>query len=120
MFSGNKLVYSAGPQGSATPKQTAASKVVPRPVAAHDLRIRRESSGRGGKQVSVVQPLFMTEAEARSLLKELKRAIGTGGTLREIELACGSAFALELQGDKVEALLEALSSRGFRGKRAGG
>lgn len=120
MSPGNKLVYSSGPQGSATPSRASAPRVVPRPIAAHDLRVRRETSGRGGKQVTVAAPLFLAEADAKQLLKQLKQSTGSGGTLREIEAGGEAAFALELQGDKVDALLSALAVRGFRGKRAGG
>ena len=68
-------------------------------------RLRLESKGRGGKSVTVVDGLPRNAAFVDALLRELKRALGTGGTARE--------GALELQGDRREALRPLLAARGF-------
>ncbi|MDY0007326.1 MAG: translation initiation factor Sui1 [Spongiibacteraceae bacterium] len=76
------------------------------------LRIRRERKGRGGKTVTVVSGFALPEAELKSLAKQLKQACGSGGTL--------TATGLEVQGDRVQQLLELLQARGFQVKLAGG
>jgi translation initiation factor 1 len=68
-------------------------------------KLRLESKGRGGKSVTVVDGLPRNAAFVEELLRALKRALGTGGTARE--------GALELQGDRREALRPLLAARGL-------
>ena len=68
-------------------------------------RLRLESKGRGGKSVTVIEGLPRNTAFLDQLLRALKRSLGTGGTVRE--------DALELQGDRREALRALLAERGF-------
>ncbi|MDD5564496.1 MAG: hypothetical protein PHQ91_12365 [Thermoanaerobaculaceae bacterium] len=77
-------------------------EAVPAKVTA---RLRLESKGRGGKSVTVVDGLPRNPAFVEELLRALKRALGTGGTVRE--------GALELQGDRREALRLLLAARGL-------
>ena len=77
-------------------------EAVPAKVTA---RLRLESKGRGGKSVTVVDGLPRNAAFVEELLRALKRSLGTGGTARE--------GALELQGDRREALRTLLAARGF-------
>jgi len=76
------------------------------------VRIRRESKGRGGKTVSVIDGLALNEAEARVLLKRLKGRLGTGGAFKN--------GVLEIQGDHREALRSLLEAEGYAVKLAGG
>lgn len=80
--------------------------------AQQKVRVQRSKAGKGGKQVTVISGLEIPETEARALLKSLKAASGTGGTLKD--------GLIELQGDQVAAALTALEKQGFRPKRAGG
>ncbi len=68
-------------------------------------RLRLESKGRGGKSVTVVDGLPRNTAFVEELLRALKRSLGTGGTARD--------GALELQGDRRDALRTLLAARGF-------
>jgi translation initiation factor 1 len=68
-------------------------------------KLRLESKGRGGKSVTVVDGLPRNAAYLEELLRSLKRSLGTGGTVRE--------GALELQGDRRDALRTLLAARGF-------
>ena len=68
-------------------------------------RLRFESKGRGGKSVTVFDGLPRNATFLAELLRALKRSLGTGGTVRE--------GALELQGDRREALRALLAARGF-------
>ena len=69
------------------------------------VKLRLESKGRGGKSVTVVDGLPRNAAFIAELLRELKRTLGTGGAARE--------GALELQGDRRDALRPLLAARGF-------
>lgn len=77
-----------------------------------NVRIRRETNGRGGKTVSTVSGLPLNQGELTSLLKDLKRLCGAGGAIKD--------GVVEIQGDHCDLLLRELDKRGFRPKRAGG
>jgi len=118
-----RLVYSSGPEGGSKPRTAPcrSASVVVVPPASHAVRVRRERSGRKGKTVTVAMPLFVERADARALLKELKRSCGGGGALKEATAPDGRAcFALEIQGDHVVAVTDGLVQRGYPAKRAGG
>lgn len=75
-------------------------------------RVRRETAGRNGKTVTAVHGLRLAEAALRDLASELKRLCGTGGSAKD--------GVIELQGEHVDQVLDALRARGFEAKRAGG
>ena len=89
-----------------------ASASVPSPKAQQRVRVQRTKAGKGGKLVTAITGLEAPEAELRGLLKQLKAAAGTGGTLKD--------GVIELQGDQVAAALAALEAEGYRPKQAGG
>jgi translation initiation factor 1 len=68
--------------------------------------IRTERSGRGGKEVTVVEQLGLPEKELGRWLTALKGALGCGGTVE--------GDTLVLQGDHRERLPPILSARGVR------
>jgi translation initiation factor 1 len=70
-----------------------------------EAKLRLESKGRGGKSVTVVEGLPRNAAFLEELLRSLKKALGTGGTVRQ--------GAVELQGDRQDALRALLAARGF-------
>jgi translation initiation factor 1 len=72
----------------------------------------REKKGRAGKTVTVVRNLVLDPVALTALARELKNACGSGGTLRD--------GVLEIQGDHVDRVLQALEARGLKAKRAGG
>ena len=76
------------------------------------VRVQRTKAGKGGKLVTVITGMQAPEAELKALLKQLKAAAGTGGTLKD--------GVIELQGDQVAAALAALEQAGYRPKQAGG
>ena len=76
------------------------------------VRVRRERRGRRGKTVTTVAGIPLPPEGLGALASELKRSCGTGGTVKD--------GVIEIQGDHVEALIEALGSRGYTVKRAGG
>ena len=76
------------------------------------VRVGRETKGRKGKGVTVVRGIPLLGAELASLAKELKRACGSGGTLRD--------GVLEIQGDHRDRLVVMLEAKGWRVRRSGG
>jgi translation initiation factor 1 len=75
-------------------------------------RVSRETKGRGGKAVTVVKGLALADDELSALGKRLKAACGSGGTVKD--------GVIEVQGDHVEKVMEALKKEGFGVKRVGG
>ena len=64
---------------------------------------------RRGKVVTVVKPFYIEKQELKSLLKLLKKKLGTGGTLKE--------NSLEFQGELQEILHIQLEVLGYRFKK---
>ena len=73
----------------------------------HQLHLAKER--RRGKIVTIVSPFHLSKTDLQSLLKQLKKKLGTGGTLRE--------NSLEFQGDIPEALKKQLEALHYRFKR---
>lgn len=80
--------------------------------AKQGVRIRRESKGRGGRNVCVIDGLNLPDDQLKALLKRLKGQLGTGGAVKD---GC-----LEIQGDHREKLLALLAKEGHQAKLAGG
>ena len=74
------------------------------------VRVRREK--RRGKIVTVAVGFSDDAAVLKTLVKDLKRSFGTGGTV--------SAGGFELQGDYRDAVVAQLRQRGFNCVAAGG
>ena len=84
----------------------------PTAKAQQRVRVQRTKAGKGGKLVTAITGLEAPEAELKALLKQLKAAAGTGGTVKD--------GVIELQGDQVAPALAALEKAGYRPKQAGG
>lgn len=76
------------------------------------VRIFHETKGRKGKAVTVVRGLDPDPAALDELARELKRACGTGGSVKD--------GAVEIQGDQREKVAQLLRGRGLTVKLAGG
>lgn len=53
------------------------------PPQQQTVYLHRESGGRGGKVVSVVKNLALSEEDLKALAKKLKQECGTGGTVKD-------------------------------------
>lgn len=104
----DRLVYSSGRGRVEPPKPTSPR----RPQGDGVARVRREVKGRRGKTVTTISGLPLADDALRDLATELKRACGTGGSVKD--------GTIEIQGDHRDTLLAALQSRGHRAKLAGG
>ena len=72
------------------------------------LILQYERAGRGGKEVTIIKGLWIESQEMRfrdALLKDLKKALGTGGTLEAREII--------LQGDRRETAKAWLIKQGY-------
>ena len=76
------------------------------------VRVSRQTRGRGGKTVTVVQGLALEPAALAELGKRLKTACGSGGTAKD--------GVIEIQGDHVARVMDSLGQQGWMVKRAGG
>ncbi|MFM7312952.1 MAG: translation initiation factor [Cyanobium sp.] len=95
---------------ASTARPAAATPATPKPQ--QRVRVQRTKAGKGGKLVTAITGLEAPEAELRALLRDLKAAAGTGGTVKD--------GVIELQGDQVAPALAALEKAGYRPKQAGG
>ena len=76
------------------------------------VRIRRETKGRKGKGVTLIDGILVTPTELKVLAKELKAKCGTGGTVKD--------NVIEIQGDHRDLLVTLLTNKGYTVKKAGG
>lgn len=76
------------------------------------VRLRRESKGRKGKGVTLVEGVPLPAKELAGLAKALKKRCGTGGAVK--------GGIIEIQGDQREVLKAELERRGYTVKLAGG
>ncbi len=76
------------------------------------IRLSRETKGRKGKGVTLVNGVQGSEAELKALGKRLKQICGTGGTVKN--------GIIEIQGDVREKIKIELESIGHKVKLAGG
>ncbi len=75
--------------------------------------IRRETGGRGGKTVTVVEGFVgIGLPEKEQLCKKMRGACGCGGTVKD--------GVIEIQGDQRETVARILTEAGFRPVFAGG
>ncbi len=82
------------------------------PKGNRQVRLEKTRSGKKGKLVTVIKGLKLNQSEAKILLKNLKIACGTGGTIK--------GEFLELQGDQISKALDFLIKEGFKPKKSGG
>jgi len=76
------------------------------------LAVRLDRKARGGKSVTVIEGLQLSEDDCEKLLKQLKAKLGAGGTVKN--------GTLEIQGDHGDTVMAELTGRGYLPKRSGG
>ncbi len=83
-----------------------------RPKGDGVVRLSLDRKGRRGGAVTLITGLPGTDEDLKALASELKRRCSTGGTVKD--------GVIEIQGDQRDTLVEALKSKGFIVKKAGG
>ncbi len=89
------------PEATPTPEAAPAARAAPARAV-----VRFEQKGRGGKAVTVVEKLDLSDRELEAWASDLKRALGCGGQVE--------GDALVLQGDLRERVRPLLEARGVR------
>jgi translation initiation factor 1 len=74
--------------------------------------LHRDSKGRGGKTVTLVKNLVLSEKDLKALAKKLKQSCGSGGTIKD--------GVIEIQGEHREKIADTLRKQGYQVKIAGG
>lgn len=109
--SGNKTVWSSQ-QGDLRKQPQTSASAKSLPPNQQTAYLHRDKGGRGGKVVTLVKNLDLSENALKSLAKQLKQACGTGGTVKD--------GVIEIQGEQREKIAEVLAKMGYKVKVAGG
>ena len=107
----NRTVWTSN-QGDIRKQESGMRKVVSLPPQQQTVYLHRDSKGRGGKTVTLVKKLVLSEDDLKELAKKLKQVCGSGGTVKDGEI--------EIQGEHRERIAEALQKMGYKTKIAGG
>lgn len=102
------VVYSTNPDFRYTEEEKVVTQT-PEP-GRQRLSVRFERSGRGGKQVTLVQGFEGSSDDLAALARTLKTRCGVGGTAKDGEIT--------IQGDLREKLVKLLTEMGYNAKRA--
>lgn len=101
------MVYSTNPDFQyQTPQEQTAETL---PPEKQDLRVWRESKGRGGKQVTLVRGFAGTDEDLEKLGRMLKNKCGVGGSVKDGEII--------IQGDCRDRVTELLLQAGYKAKK---
>lgn len=76
------------------------------------IRVGRETKGRKGKGVTLINGVPLPADELKKLAKELKQKCGSGGALKD--------GVIEIQGDHRDLLIDLLKAKGWIVKQSGG
>ena len=111
-FSALEKLRASMPEPAPAPEQPAA-RTPPAGVARGPARavVRIERTGRGGKEVTVIEHLGLPPAERQAWLKALKAALGCGGVVEDDRIV--------LQGDHRQRVPAILTARGVKKVTAG-
>ncbi len=87
-------------------------KTVSLPIDQQVAHLHREKKGRGGKAVTVIRNLQLSQTDSKALCKKLKQQCGCGGSVKEGQI--------EIQGDRRPQVAEILQKLGYKTKNVGG
>lgn len=99
-------------QGDLRKQESSSRNVKSLPPNQQTVYLHRDSKGRGGKTVTLVKKLVLSEEDIKELAKKLKQVCGSGGTVKD--------DVIEIQGEHREKIAEALVRMGYKVKIAGG
>jgi len=98
-------------QGDLRKQADETHKLIPLPPGRQTIYLHRDSKGRGGKTVTLVKNLVLSDDDLKDLAKKLKQVCGSGGTVKDGKI--------EIQGEHRERIAEALQKMGYKVKIAG-
>ena len=109
--SNSKTVWSSE-DGDLRKQDDKPTVIISLPPQQQTVYLHRESKGRGGKAVTLVKGLVLSEEDLSALTKRLKQACGSGGTVKD--------EVIEIQGEHREKIADTLKKLGYKVKVAGG
>jgi len=112
MSKNNARTVWSSDDGDQRKKEQTTGKKKSLPPQQQTAYLHRESGGRGGKVVSMVKNLVLSEEDMKSLAKKLKQECGTGGTVKD--------GVIEIQGEHRQRMANVLQKMGYKVKIAGG
>jgi len=110
-MSNAKTVWSSdgGDRRKKEQKPAGAKSLPPQQQTAY---LHRDSKGRGGKSVTLIKNLVLSEGDMKSLAKKIKQDCGVGGTVKD--------RVIEIQSEQREKIAGILQKLGYKVKIAGG
>ena len=111
MKDNNRTVWSSE-QGDLRKTGSKHQKIVSLPPHQQTIYLHGDSKGRGGKSVTLVKNLVLSEEDMKELAKRLKQVCGSGGTVKD--------EMIEIQGEHREKIAGELKKMGYKVKIAGG
>jgi translation initiation factor 1 len=99
-------------QGDLRKQQSTSRNVTSLPPHQQTVYLHHDSKGRGGKTVTLVKKLVLSEEDMKDLAKKLKQVSGSGGTVKH--------GVIEIQGEHRDKIAQALIQMGYKIKIAGG
>ncbi len=107
----SKLVYSTDQPISRKEKKVKKEILSALPPAQQKIIIKLDRKARRGKSVTVIEGLQLPQNEMKSLLKQLKAKLGTGGAIKD-------GF-IEVQGEHCDKIITIFEKMGYRPKHSG-
>ena len=95
-----------------TPSPSPKRRGEPLPPEKQTAYLHRDSKGRGGKGVTLIKNLALSEDDMNTLARKIKQACGAGGTVKN--------GVIEIQGENREKIADVLLKLGYKVKLAGG
>ena len=111
MPNNNRTVWSSD-GGDQRKKEQKSSNVKSLPSQQQTAYLHRDSKGRGGKSVTLIKNLTLSEDDMKSLAKRIKQDCGVGGTVKD--------GVIEIQSEQREKIAGILEKLGYKVKIAGG
>jgi len=107
----NRTVWSSD-QGDLRKQEQKPANTKSLPPQQQTAYLHRDSKGRGGKSVTLIKNLALSEEDMKSLAKRIKQDCGVGGTVKD--------GVIEIQSEQRERIAEILQKLGYKIKIAGG
>jgi len=81
------------------------------PPSQQKVIVRLDRKARRGKSVTVIEGIQLPQKEMKSLLKQLKAKLGTGGAIKD--------STIEIQGEHCDKVITILEKMNYRPKHSG-
>jgi translation initiation factor 1 len=107
----SRTVWSSD-QGDLRKQRTRCTVKKSLPPQQQTVYLHHDSKGRGGKTVTLLKKLVLSDGDMKDLAKKLKQICGSGGSVKE--------DVIEIQGEHREKIADALQEMGYNVKIAGG